>query len=163
MKPIARASRILENTLFPICLLAILAMLCTDIYLRNFFQTGLIWGYDANSYLLLVCVFSILPANAQHDSHLKVDLFRNLYSPKQARWVDITTHVMAAILFLLLGYQSIMSTWEMHIYEETPEMFDFPLWILGGFMCLSSFLCGLTHLSLLTKQSKQQTTASNSR
>lgn len=152
MKPLASAAAILERTLFPACLLAIVGILCADIYLRNFFQTGLIWGYDANSYLLLVCVFSILPANGLHDSHLKVDVITQFYSPTQSRLIALATHLIASGLFLLLAYQSIMSAWEMHTYEETPEMIDLPLWILGAFMSLASFVCGLIHLLLLKNQ-----------
>ena len=147
----------LERVLFPLCLFGIVFILCADIYLRNVFQLGLVWGFDANAYLLLVCLFAILPANARTDSHLRMDLLTTYILPSAKPWVDRLTDVIGLSLFLLLSYQSILSTEEMYLYEETPEILDIPLWPISLFIVLSAILCALVHGQRLITSFNTQT------
>jgi TRAP-type C4-dicarboxylate transport system permease small subunit len=124
---------------------ALLGLVTVDVLLRYFFNAPLQWSRDANGLLLLVTLFSALPAAWDRGHHIRMEIF---YVRLPARW-QIAANVLSAlagvVFFSLLTVQAVSFTRYMALVGETGEDLVAPLWPFMAFIavCGSVFVARL--------------------
>lgn len=141
----ARASRWLYALGVYGALPALLALVTIDVVLRYIFSAPLQWSRDANGLLLLMTLFSALPAAWDNGHHIRMEIF---YVRLPERWriaADVLSALAGIALFGLLAVQSVGFTRYMAITGETGEDLDAPLWPFMAFIGI----CGAVFVARL--------------
>ena len=112
----------------------LLGLVTIDVVLRYVFSAPLQWSRDANGLLLLITLFSALPAAWDHRHHIRMEIF---YVRLPDRWriaADVLSALAGIALFGLLAVQSVGFTSYMAMTGETGEDLDVPLWPFMAFI-----------------------------
>ncbi len=130
----ARASRWLYALGVYGALPTLLGLVTVDVVLRYIFSAPLQWSRDANGLLLLITLFSALPAAWDDRHHIRMEIF---YVRLPERWriaADVLSALAGIALFGLLAVQSVGFTRYMAMTGETGEDLDAPLWPFMAFI-----------------------------
>ncbi len=124
---------------------ALLALVTIDVVLRYVFNAPLQWSRDANGLLLLITLFSALPAAWDRGHHIRMEIF---YLRWPTRWriaADVCSALAGISLFGLLAAQSVTFTTYMADTGETGEDLVAPLWPFMAFIgfCSAVFVARL--------------------
>ena len=123
----------------------LLGLVTVDVVLRYVFSAPLQWSRDANGLLLLITLFSALPAAWDNRHHIRMEIF---YVRLSARWriaADVLSALSGIALFGLLAVQAVGFTRYMAITGETGEDLDAPLWPFMSFIGI----CGAVFVARL--------------
>lgn len=115
---------------------ALLGLVTIDVLLRYFFDAPLEWSRDANGLLLLVALFSALPAAWDRGHHIRMEIF---YVRLPERWrvvADALSALAAIVLFGLLTVQAVAFARYMAFVRETGEDLAAPLWPAMAFIAV---------------------------
>jgi TRAP-type C4-dicarboxylate transport system permease small subunit len=136
-----RASARASNSLYALgvygALPALLGLVTLDVLLRYFFNAPLQWSRDANGLLLLVVLFSALPAAWDRGHHIRMEI---IYLRLPARWrvlADTLSALAGIAVFALMTVQAIAFARYMAFIGETGEELEAPLWPAMAFIALS--------------------------
>lgn len=124
---------------------ALLGLVTVDVLLRYFFNAPLQWSRDANGLLLLMALFSALPAAWDRGHHIRMEIF---YFRLPERWriaADTLSALAGIALFGLLAVQAIAFARYMALTGETGEDLTAPLWPFMAFIGL----CGAVFVARL--------------
>ena len=124
---------------------ALLGLVTVDVVLRYAFNAPLQWSRDANGLLLLIALFSALPAAWDQGHHIRMEIF---YVRLPASWriaADVVSALAGIALFSLLSVQAAGFARYMAMTGETGEDLDAPLW---PFMAFIGF-CGTVFVARL--------------
>jgi len=124
---------------------ALLALVTLDVALRYFLNAPLQWSHDANGLLLLVVLFSALPAAWDHGHHIRMEI---VYLRLTTRWraaADVCSALAGVVFFGLLAVQAIAFTRYMAATGETGEDLAAPLWPFMAFIAV----CGCVFVARL--------------
>jgi TRAP-type C4-dicarboxylate transport system permease small subunit len=116
---------------------ALLGLVTVDVLLRYLFNAPLQWSRDANGLLLLVVLFSALPAAWDRGHHIRMEIF---YLRLPARWrvaADTISALAGVTFFALLTVQAVEFTRYMAFIGETGEDLEAPLWPAMAFVAIS--------------------------
>lgn len=116
---------------------ALLGLVTVDVLLRYFFNAPLQWSRDANGLLLLVVLFSALPAAWDRGHHIRMEIF---YLRLPERWrvaADMLSALAGVAFFALLTVQAVAFTRYMAFIGETGEDLEAPLWPAMAFVAIS--------------------------
>jgi TRAP-type C4-dicarboxylate transport system permease small subunit len=124
---------------------ALLFMVTLDVLLRYFFNAPLQWSRDANGLLLLVVLFSALPAAWDRGHHIRMEIFY-LRFPENWRIVaDVLSALAGIVFFGLMTLQAVAFARYMAFIGETGEDLAAPLWPFMAFIAL----CGAVFVGRL--------------
>jgi len=124
---------------------ALLGLVTIDVVLRYIFNAPLQWSRDANGLLLLIALFSALPAAWDRGHHIRMEIFY-LRWPSRLRIVaDVLSALAGISMFGLLAVQSVAFTSYMAATGETGEDLVAPLWPFMAFIGL----CGAVFVARL--------------
>lgn len=124
---------------------ALLGLVTIDVLLRYFFNAPLQWSRDANGLLLLVALFSALPAAWDRGHHIRMEI---LYLRLTGRWrilADVLSALAAIVLFGLMTVQAVAFARYMAFVGETGEDLAVPLWPAMAFIAV----CGAVFVARL--------------
>jgi TRAP-type C4-dicarboxylate transport system permease small subunit len=124
---------------------ALLGLVTIDVLLRYFFNAPLQWSRDANGLLLLVALFSALPAAWDRGHHIRMEI---LYLRLPTRWrlaADVLSAFAGVAFFGLLTVQAAIFTRYMAYIDETGEELAAPLWPFMAFIAV----CGAVFVARL--------------
>jgi TRAP-type C4-dicarboxylate transport system permease small subunit len=124
---------------------ALLCLVNVDVLLRYLFKAPLQWSGDANGLLLLVALFSALPAAWDRGHHIRMEI---LYLRLPARWrvaADALSALAGIVFFGLLTAQAALYTPYMAYIGETGEELATPLWPFMAFIAV----CGAVFVARL--------------
>lgn len=126
-----------------ITIIAVTAVIGTDVVLRYVFNSPLLWSIEANELLLLVMVFCAMPYVWERRAHVHMELLQ----PYFPRWLKAMAGVIAAAAGLayagVLTYEMWHQAFEMRKYKQGAETLGIPFWpfallvtFVGAVMCL---------------------------
>ncbi len=124
---------------------ALLGLVTIDVVLRYVFSAPLQWSRDANGLLLLITLFSALPAAWDRGHHIRMEIFYLRWPARLRVAADVLSAVAGIALFALLAAQSVAFTVYMAGTGETGEDLAAPLW---PFMAFIGF-CGAVFVARL--------------
>ena len=113
---------------------ALLVLVTIDVVLRYVFNAPLQWSRDANGLLLLIALFSSLPAAWDRGHHIRMEIFYLRWPPRLRIAADVCSALAGISLFGLLAVQSVAFTIYMADTGETGEDLVAPLWPFMAFI-----------------------------
>jgi TRAP-type C4-dicarboxylate transport system permease small subunit len=140
-----------EETLLSVLLLTMILLACTQIVLRTFFSSGLLWADPFLRYLVLWCgLLGAVTATGQ-GKHIALDLSGNRISKKLSSYITLVAHLFSTCTAAGL-------TWAAWIFIEGeieyggPGPLAIPLWGWNIIFPVSFGLITLKYLLLLLLQ-----------
>lgn len=135
-------------------MLLIMVIVVTDVSMRYFFNSPLIWAYDLIGLYLMAGVFflSISSTYAMH-KHIGVDIFVQKFTPTGRRLAEILTSLVAIPLFFLMvkvGVERAYSNWTNG--DAMAGLIAWPTWIAAVLVPLGIGLLVLRMLFRLVGQ-----------
>ncbi len=134
--------------------LAVLIFLSfSQIILRNFFSTGIIWGDAASRYLVLWVGLLGAMAATRDDNHISIDLVSRYATPRLKKIIRIITDFATALITIILTYASIVFMKD-ELASGAKAFAFVPTWIAGiilpfafGMICIRYLIFLFIHIS----------------
>jgi TRAP-type mannitol/chloroaromatic compound transport system permease small subunit len=100
-----------------------------DVVGTNFLDWPVPGTLEITESTMVLIVFGALAYTQEKRGHIRVELLHGYMSPRVQSFMDVVTHVLAFVFFVLLGWESIGElrySWEMR--EATMGAIRFPLY-----------------------------------
>jgi TRAP-type C4-dicarboxylate transport system permease small subunit len=124
---------------------ALLGLVTLDITLRYFFNAPLEWSRDANGLLLLIALFSALPAAWDRGHHIRMEILYLRFRPAWRMAADVLSALAGITTFGLLAVQAVVFARYMAGTGETGEDLNVRLWPFMIYIAL----CGVVFVARL--------------
>lgn len=135
----------LENFLLFILVLGMLSFSITQIFLRNFFEFGIVWAESLTRLMVLWTTLIGSMVATRSLSHIRIDLVERYTSGQVKVYIPVTINFLTAILCLALVYYSFQFL--LIEYEDGTRAFTYlPNWIFISILPLSFLVMGLRYL-----------------
>jgi len=117
LQAVSRALNVLERFLIVLLLGVMVVLAFAQVILRNFFDSGLLWGDPFLRHLVLWIGFLGASLATQQEKHINIDLLTRFASPKIVNIFHIATNLFAALVCYYLmsaGWTFLQSEMESH-------------------------------------------------
>ncbi|MCP3852419.1 MAG: TRAP transporter small permease [Gammaproteobacteria bacterium] len=136
-----------ESFLLVATFISVLIIAVTQIALRNFFDSGIIW---ADTFLRITVLWIGMMGAiiaSRNNNHINMNLGLRYLSPKALPYVQAIVHFFTACVCLIVTWYSInLVSME---YEDTGMAFaNIPVWVTVMIIPIGFFIMGLRYVSL---------------
>lgn len=131
----------LENGVLIATLIAMLVMALTQIFLRNFFDTGIFWAETFLRILVLwVGVLGAMVATRENH-HINIDVISRYLGQGKSSVVDLITNLFAAIICAVVAWYALKLV-RFEYIDQTIAFGRVPMWVCQsilpfGFMVMA--------------------------
>ncbi len=142
MQKLLRIVHGLEDLLLALLLGGMILLAVTQIILRNFFDSGLIWADPLLRVMVLWLALLGALAATRQERHINIDVLSRLFTPVQRRYQTLLSTLFSAVVTATLGYYSAMFVLE-EFHAATIAFNGIPLWLMAVIMPLGFGLIAL--------------------
>lgn len=154
MRLLSTARRILERATAPVafgaagaavlCVVAMMLIITYDVIARYVFNSPTMWGGEIASYLMIAIVFLGLGQNLRLGSHIRIDIFTNLVTPRARLFLEVLAYGAGVVFtaMLLAGcWIRFENFWVRQTTSDSPLMTELwvpmvPVLLGAGIFCL---------------------------
>jgi len=133
-----------EDNLVVIFLVSILSIAVVQIILRNFFDSGLIWGDSLISILVLWLGLSSSVVASRENKNINIDVFSAHVSEKYQIIIKKTGFIFAAIICLIISYYSFTFIYDEYLLNEMAFL-KVPVWLTESIIPLAFFIMAIRY------------------
>jgi len=130
---IDRSLAAVENSMIVALVTIMVLMAFTQVLLRNFFDSGILWGDIFLRHLVLWVGFIGASLATRDEKHISIDALSRLAAPRFLPYVKIITDIATIVVCVILanaGYKFVASEKEAHtILFKINWLGDIPAWI----------------------------------
>lgn len=142
---LVRLLHALEDGILIVLLTAMLLLGVTQILLRNFFDSGLLWaGPLLRVMLLWVGMLGAMVASRQ-DKHIAIDVLSRLVGERWRPWLRMATDLFASVVCATVAYYAVRFVLDEMTYA-TPGFAGIPAWMLETVIPLAFGVIALRYL-----------------
>jgi TRAP-type C4-dicarboxylate transport system permease small subunit len=155
------ALALLENSLIILTLGLMVILAFLQVLLRNFFETGLLWGDIFLRHLVLWVGFAGASLATRQEKHINIDILTRVIPARLIPQVKIVIDIIAAVICFVLARASyIFLTFEIEagttLFEDIPSWYFQIILPLGfAMMGFRYFLKIVEQISVLVKKEKE--------
>lgn len=124
----ARVLQKLEDTILVSLLLVMIFMAVLQIFLRNFFDSGIVWGDSLIRILVLWIGLVGAMVASRTDNHISIDILSRYLPSRIKRFTTLLTHVFTAGVTALMAWVS-LSFVRMEMADNLIAFASVPAWI----------------------------------
>ncbi len=150
-----------ENSLIILILGVMVILAFLQVLLRNFFDTGILWGDIFLRHLVLWVGFIGASLATREEKHINIDVLTRIISKRYIPYVKMIIDLVSVIICILLahaGYKFLMDEikYETILFENIPSWY-FELIIPVGFALMAfRFLLKIIEPAMKPKPTSQQ-------
>lgn len=119
----------IETVLVVVFLSTMMILAFLQIFLRNVFTTGLVWGDMLLRNLVLWIGFIGATLATREGKHINIDIISRSLSPSVRGWVEFGIHLFSLLICSLLTYASLKFI-RNEAQMGTATLLGIPIWIL---------------------------------
>lgn len=135
-----------ENGLLFFLVAAMLGISVTQIFLRDFFDFGIVWAETLTRLLVLWTAMIGSMIAARSSQHIRIDLVDRFYQGKYRKHALGAMQLFTALICLAMAYYSI--GFLMLEYEDGTTAFaDLPSWLFISIIPFAFFIMGIRYLT----------------
>jgi TRAP-type C4-dicarboxylate transport system permease small subunit len=141
----------LENTIIVVTLSIMVLLAFLQVVLRNFFDSGLLWGDILLRHLVLWVGFFGASLATRQEKHINVDILTKLLPSKVVPYVKLVVNIFSALIIIILAKAS----WVLLSFEKeagTTAFLDIPSWYIQIILPLGFCLIGLRFALKIVEQ-----------
>ena len=137
--------RRLEDALLVLLLSAMIGVAAAQVFLRNFFDSGLYWGDSAVRVMVLWVAMIGAMVASRHDEHIRIDLAENFLSDRYRIPLKRVINLFVCALLALFAWHS--AQFVMFEYEDQTIAFGVvPAWVCELVMPVAAGVMSLRYL-----------------
>lgn len=149
-----RCINTLENIVLSVILVAMIVLACTQIFLRTFLSSGLLWADPVLRYLVLWSGLLGAVAATGQGKHIALDIFSRKIPETLAPWFSLVTHIFSCLVSVGLTWSGILFIQgELEFGSAGP--LSQPLWFWNSIFPLAFCLIAIKYLLLSFLQLQQ--------
>lgn len=134
-----------ETFLLLLLLFSSILLACTQIFLRNFFETGIYWADSALRILVLWIGMIGAMFASRHKKHIRIDILSRFLPEKLRNGMWRFTELLSAIICGLVAYYSIIFI--QSEYQDGGIAFaNVPVWVCELIIPVAFIVMGLRYL-----------------
>lgn len=141
-----------EDAAISFMLLSMILIVLVQIFLRNFYSTGVSGGAEIVRHLVLWVAFLGAGIAARERKHIKIDIAQRMLSYRLRHLSEVVTDLFATVVCGILLYASIQFVISDYGTGTTIAFFDLPIWMLELVIPLG-YLAVTVRYSLYTLES----------
>jgi TRAP-type C4-dicarboxylate transport system permease small subunit len=145
LQRIQSALHSLENNLLFILVMGMLGLSITQIFLRNFFEFGLVWAEAAIRLMVLWATMIGSMIAARSSQHLRIDLLERYSHTRYKKAITALMQLLTALLCLSLVYYSCLFIGYEYV-DGTTAFANIPSWIFMSIIPVCFLVMGLRYL-----------------
>lgn len=134
-------------------LVAFILVTIFDVLMRWLFNSPIDGVSDVAPLVVAIVVSSFFPFALAERHHVSIEFLGNLLGPKRRVWLDTFVALVTWIFFLLLAWQFVVYTIDLHEVGQTTWVVQIPVAPWWVFVCLFMVLCVVVQLNILLIQS----------
>jgi len=130
-----------------VILLAVWGIVCADVTMRYLLNSPIAWSVEATEYGLVLITFLGSPWLLRKKMHTNIDIVIAYLSPKAQRTFNTVTHILGALICLIISFYSAQATWDqlqrgvlLTKAIEIPKAYLFVIIPIGTFLLSIQFL-----------------------
>jgi len=153
-----RITHYVEDGLLVTLLASMIGLAVTQIFLRNFFNSGITWAAPLLGILVLWIGLAGSIVASRQKNHISINVLSPYLSKKMAQWAEIIVELFTAIVSSIITYHSIRFV--ISEYDANEIAFEsIPTWVCeliipGAFAIISLryFAHSIENIKLLSQQ-----------
>lgn len=149
-----------EDLLLSLVLLSMILLACTQIFLRTFLSSGLLWADPLLRYLVLWSGLLGAVAATGQGKHIALDILSRKMPKRIAPWLALITHVFCCLVSAGLTWAGVIFI-QGELEFATIGPLSVPLWFWNGIFPVAFGLIFLKYLYLSYLQLSQILRAKN--
>jgi TRAP-type C4-dicarboxylate transport system permease small subunit len=118
----------IEDSILVSLLLVMITMAVLQIFLRNFFDSGIIWGDSLVRVLVLWIGLLGAMVASRTDNHISIDILSRYLPSRIKRFTTLTIHVFTAIVTALMAWFSLKFV-KMEMGDNLIAFAAVPAWV----------------------------------
>ncbi|MDF3000639.1 MAG: TRAP-type C4-dicarboxylate transport system, small permease component [Bacillota bacterium] len=144
IKKVDHRLEIFEKNVVGYATIAMVLIMFINVVLRNFFQSGLVWGNEVSSYLNILAVYIAVSAGFKYGSHVGISVVVDYVIPRKLRkGTSVLTNLISLSFCILILYMGCrMMSAQMASGQSSPVI-SLPLWVVYGFLTLGMLLSAI--------------------
>lgn len=130
--------RFIDFVFYTTCFAMIFAwlMTCTDVVMRYFLNSPILWSVEINEYILAGTTFLSAAWVLRKDGHVSIDSALRLFKPRKRAFISIFTSLLGALVCLFIFWFGLLKTVDQFklgtiTYDKTLEI---PFYVLLAIM-----------------------------
>ncbi len=129
-----------ENSIILVTLGSMVILSFLQVVLRNFFDTGILWGDILLRHLVLWVGFAGASLATREEKHINVDILTKLVSPQIVPFIKIFINLFVIVICFILAKASYVFTFQ--IQSGTTLFLDIPAWYIQIILPIGFALIG---------------------
>jgi len=134
----------IEDGFVVLCLSAILIIAIIQIILRNFFNSGLIWGDSLLSVLVLWLGLAGSIVASRQGKHINIDVLSQYASDRYKRYIKKIASLFAATICMIVSYYSFLFV-SMEYDVGELAFASVPAWLVESIIPVAFFIMGIRY------------------
>ncbi len=118
----------IEDYILVSLLLVMITMAVFQIFLRNFFDSGIVWGDSLVRVLVLWIGLIGAMVASRTDNHISIDILSRYLPSQIKRFTTLFTHVFTAVVTALMAWFS-LSFVQMEMNDKLIAFANVPAWV----------------------------------
>lgn len=144
LKKLDHVMDLIERYVTGYATLAVAVILFINVVLRNFFQSGLVWGNEISSYLNILAVFFATSAGFKSGAHVGVSAFVDYVVPKSLRKpTAVVTYLLVLAFLALASVLGVRMAVKQFAQQQVSPVLHFPiggLYVIAALGLIASFI-----------------------
>lgn len=150
LKSLAKYLGKVEQWILSVLLLIMIILACTQIFLRTFFSSGLLFADEMLRYLVLWSGFLGAAMATTKGKHIALDVVSYVAPAGLKKWLLIVTNLLSFLVCCGLSWASILFIRDEYQYGGSGVL-DLPTWLLYSIFPLTFILISCRFLALLIR------------
>jgi TRAP-type C4-dicarboxylate transport system permease small subunit len=125
---VVRLVQKIEDTILISLLLTMITLAVLQIFLRNFFDSGIIWGDSLVRVLVLWIGLIGAMVASRTDNHISIDILSRYLPTRIKRYSSLVTHVFTVVVTALMAWFSLNFV-RMEMGENLIAFANVPAWV----------------------------------
>ncbi|MEL7310412.1 MAG: TRAP transporter small permease [Pseudomonadota bacterium] len=118
LERLARWGKAAEDAVLVLLLGAMIALACSQIVMRNFFDSGLIWGDEALRLMVLWLALAGAVAASRANKHIAIDVMSRFLPPLGQRLSRLITNAFTAAVCACVAWYAADFVMQAYEYED---------------------------------------------
>lgn len=145
MKQLLRIFLLIEDALLVALLAAMILLSSAQIFLRNFFDAGIVWADPSLRVLVLWIGLLGAMVATRNSRHISIDILSHFLSDQHKAWINRLTDLFAALICLLVSWHA--ARFVLFEMEDGSTLFlNIPAWICELIIPIGFAIMGLRFL-----------------
>lgn len=130
-RKIIKVLHVFEETVLSLLLVAMIILACLQIFLRDFFATGLPWADPLLRYMVLWVGLLGAAVATRLDKHIAIDIVSHLVPESILVWLRVGIHLFSMTVCLILTYAAVVFVRDEATYGGGQSILGFDSWQLN--------------------------------